>query len=592
MIPGLSDTIIRAQATDSSYQRGRDYYRNGAVSNLVQRGNVLHAEVEGSDYAPYQITIAFDGGGFHATSCTCPYDYGGWCKHIVAVALTCLHQPQAVENRQPLEALLTDLTRDQLLHLLQRLLTDDPGLVEVVEQEVAQFQQAQPQVARSLTVAAPAPPPAPPRRTAVDAQSYRRQVSHLLGGLSRMRPSEAYWQVGGTVTQVGNLLDKAIEFLNNGDPESALAVYEAVVDEYIKSWFELDDSDGEAGDFFTTLDEPLTEILLSATLPATERQRWRSQLDHWASAVEDYGIDEPFALAREVLAQGLTVEDLLADATLSFAWASLLLSVLERRGDNVGYLHLAEQQGLIVPYTKKLIELGRTAEAVRYALAHLQQANTALALAQTLREHGAMNEALAIGERGLALDGNKSQLATWLRDLAQSLGQVALAIAAAQVALHDHIDWGNYQRLQEVAGAQWQTAVRAEALAHVRTVSAATGTSGAIAIFLHEQLVAEAIALVDRKGSYVGSELLAQVVEAAIPLQPDWAISHALKQASPIIDAGKADQYHYAVEWLRRARDAWRASGRGHEWQGYLNQLRGGPHGRKHKLMELLRRIR
>lgn len=587
MIPGLSEATIRSQANDSSYQRGREYYRSGAVDNLLQRGNVIYAEVEGSDYEPYTVSLTFDAGGLRTADCTCPYDYGGWCKHIVAVALTCLHQPQLVESRQPLAALLADLTRDQLLHLLQRLAENEPALVDAVEQQVAQLKLTRSQPASTAAATAGAAS----HRPSIDAQSYRRQVSRLIGGLSHMRSSEAYWQVGGTVNQVRELLGKATVFLNNGDPENALAVYEAVVDEYVKSWFEMDDSDGEAGDLFSDLDEPLAAILLSAALPAKERQRWLRQLDRWAGEVEDYGVDEPFSLTRELLAQGRTLEDLLADQNLALPWVNLLLKVLDRRGDTDGYLQLAKQNGLTLPYTQKLVALGRTAEAVSYALTHLQQTSSALALAQNLRQQGALTEALAVGERGLALDGNKSSLATWLRDLAQSLGKSELALAAAQAALRDDVSLASYQGLQAVAGVHWHTSVRAEALAHVRSVSAATGSSGAIAIFLHEGLLDEAIALVDRKGSYVGYELLGQVVEAAIPVQPDWAIRHALQQATPIIDAGKADHYHYAVEWLRRARDAWRASGRSHEWQGYLNQLRGGPHGRKYKLMELLRRI-
>jgi uncharacterized Zn finger protein len=61
-IPSLSEAIIRQQVTDQSFQRGQDYYCSGAVSALVQRGGAIQAEVEGSQYESYHVTLSFDAG--------------------------------------------------------------------------------------------------------------------------------------------------------------------------------------------------------------------------------------------------------------------------------------------------------------------------------------------------------------------------------------------------------------------------------------------------------------------------------------------------------------------------------------------------
>ena len=89
-----------------------------------------------------------------------------------------------------------------------------------------------------------------PRRTAVDPQPIRRRVSAILHSLDRMRPSEAYWQVGSVVNQVGEVLDQARAFVKAGDGGNALAYLEAITDEYVEGWVNLDDSDGYAGGFF------------------------------------------------------------------------------------------------------------------------------------------------------------------------------------------------------------------------------------------------------------------------------------------------------------------------------------------------------
>jgi len=41
-----------------------EYFEGDAVSSLVLRGDILYAEVEGSQYAPYQVQVKFDAGIF------------------------------------------------------------------------------------------------------------------------------------------------------------------------------------------------------------------------------------------------------------------------------------------------------------------------------------------------------------------------------------------------------------------------------------------------------------------------------------------------------------------------------------------------
>jgi uncharacterized Zn finger protein len=83
----VTERTIRALATPESFARGRSYFDDGAVSDLIRRGDRLTAEVEGSEFAAYQISIRLHDGGVAEARCSCPYDWGGYCKHIVAVLL-------------------------------------------------------------------------------------------------------------------------------------------------------------------------------------------------------------------------------------------------------------------------------------------------------------------------------------------------------------------------------------------------------------------------------------------------------------------------------------------------------------------------
>jgi hypothetical protein len=77
-IPKLSEATSRRHASASSIERGEAYYRAGAVVAVTQRGQILQAEVEGSEVEPYDVHLTFDKGGLTAAVCSCPYDFSGY----------------------------------------------------------------------------------------------------------------------------------------------------------------------------------------------------------------------------------------------------------------------------------------------------------------------------------------------------------------------------------------------------------------------------------------------------------------------------------------------------------------------------------
>ena len=128
-IPQLSQEMIRRYASSQSWQRGETYYYDGYVRRVIQRGNSINAEVEGSDIRPYQVSISFDGEELGEVYCSCPYDYGGYCKHIVATLLVCLREPENIELRPTLEEILDRLNEVQTQSLIQELVANKPELI-------------------------------------------------------------------------------------------------------------------------------------------------------------------------------------------------------------------------------------------------------------------------------------------------------------------------------------------------------------------------------------------------------------------------------------------------------------------------------
>jgi uncharacterized Zn finger protein len=572
-LPKVTEASIRQHASSDSYHRGREYYEQGAVLSLVRRDQQLHAEVEGSQYEPYRVQLTYDAGGIAQALCSCPYDWGGWCKHIVATLLATLHSPATVEERLSVQTLLTGLEREQLQALLLHLVEQQPALADLVEAQVHRI---------CLQPAADAAAPQP-RHTPVDPNVFRRQVRTILRSLDRMRSSEAYWHVGAVVNEVRQVLEQAQGFVAAGDGRNALAILEAITEAYVADWAELDDSDGEASAFFEDLGAVWTEAVLAADLTTRERQTWAKKLAAWQHEVDDYGVDEAFEVAMAAAEQGWDspplVRVLQGEITDKGAWedeapayadelAIARLNVLERQGRSQEYLYLAEAEGQTERYVTMLVHLGRVQEAVDYGLQYLGTTEEALALAKALREREALQAALQIAEHGLTLEGAKVSLATWMADLALGMGETGRALEAALIAFRGAPELAAYQRVQELAGERWPE-IRAELLAHLRQGRAYV-PQGAVEIFLHEGLVEDAMRAVEKGASYT---LLAQVVDAAIPSHADWAIQICRQQAEPILQQGQSQHYHHAARWLEKARAAYRTAGRETEWKVYLAEM-------------------
>ena len=88
---------------------------------------------------------------------------------------------------------------------------------------------------------------------------------------------------------------------------------------------------------------------------------------------------------------------------------------------------------------------------------HLDSKMTALAVAQALREQGALEQALEIAKAGLTLPGpGKAQLALWTSELAQGLGHQNMGLQSRITAFKTAPTLADYLKIQELAQAsEW-----------------------------------------------------------------------------------------------------------------------------------------
>ena len=135
-LPGLTESTIRAGTSDGSFARGERYFNAGAILSVKPQGaNRIEALVQGSDLVPYTVCIGHEDARIVYVECTCPYHAGSWCKHAVAVLLACIHGAAHQDTDAQVETLLDGLDREALVGLITRLVEQDPGLMDRLEQE-------------------------------------------------------------------------------------------------------------------------------------------------------------------------------------------------------------------------------------------------------------------------------------------------------------------------------------------------------------------------------------------------------------------------------------------------------------------------
>lgn len=596
---GYTEADIRAGAASQSYQRGAQYYRDGYVSKLARRGNQLTAQVEGSTLPYYQVSVTLaDAGGIADASCTCPYDWGGYCKHIVAVLLAAL-QGADVVVKPDLEALLAPLTEKQLRRVLQALAEGRPGLVDDIERAM-QWLTQEPAAAGPATAVAHAIP--------VDLAAIRREIGKDLrafehGGGGGHGGYRDYWDDdAGTIYPeevLGPHQVRAAQLLDAGDAAAAASVIAAVVEAWGEGISDLDEWIYEANeDAFTEAGQELSlllvEALLSMDLAPEQRKQWYARAEAWEDGIDleilETALDQWWDYPPLVAAmQGNISETGAWEGEAPYFADELTLArlrILQRQGRIEEYVHLAEAEGQTSLYINMLARSGQVERAVAEAQQYLVAPGDVLSLAQALVEQREPPAALVVAAYGLGLTehGDRRELARWTLSQAEQAGDRALALRAAQVAFLSGLALDDYKIAERLAGAEWPT-LKTGLLAQIGQ----PGVRGnPLDVYLYEQMWVEAMALIDR--SPWGNDLQ-RVIEATRAHYPDWGIRHCQRQAESIMDAKKAKDYDRAVEWLRIARDIFAQHGRVAEWQSYLAGLLA-LHERKYKLVPMLKAIR
>src|SRR6266516_3055161 len=257
----LSEADIQAHTDDASFRKGYDYYLHHAIVEPTLSETVLRAFCHGSSGSPSRVEVTLLPAGdksahkLVSAGCTCPR--GGFCKHLVALLLIWLHQPERFVVRTGLMGRLSEKSREELLNLLEQLVQRQPDiepLVELlIELPLATTTQETKRSGRG-------------RAPTLDPSTIRSQVASAF-----YNAGEGWGAAGRVAAELDPLCDIGKSFAEAGEWANAQVVYATLAEETVIQYEELHD-EGQVSWILSKCAAGLVECLnAQPTLPRSER---------------------------------------------------------------------------------------------------------------------------------------------------------------------------------------------------------------------------------------------------------------------------------------------------------------------------------
>lgn len=138
---------FRTQVKPKIVQRGTDYYLSNHIINLEEtETNFWQCSAIGTRSYDLEISLGTDNNHIEYWSCSCPYDHGDVCKHVVAALLTIeqhfinnqpkptqtqnTNKKKRITKKDQLNTVLKKITRDELVEFIQERVTYDKALYD------------------------------------------------------------------------------------------------------------------------------------------------------------------------------------------------------------------------------------------------------------------------------------------------------------------------------------------------------------------------------------------------------------------------------------------------------------------------------
>jgi len=206
-IPRIKESAVRRWADEVYFQRGQNYFEQGAIYDQRRQGMTLKSKCSGTQAPFYRQEVVFNSHGIESAECSCPVGEGGHCKHTVALLLTWVNNPDSFQESEPLDVSLEKRSNAELIAIIKEMLEQEPDLESLLELPLVEGN-SQP----------------------INIKVIRQQANRAFQG------TDFEWGYAREIKRDLNpLLKLAAGYLSRNDAEKSALVYETIIETILEN---------------------------------------------------------------------------------------------------------------------------------------------------------------------------------------------------------------------------------------------------------------------------------------------------------------------------------------------------------------------
>ena len=459
----LSMKDIKKLCTETSFVRGLEYFQMGNVTDLEQFGNKITATVEGT--RDYTVTIRIDKKTITAT-CTCPYDWGGYCKHIVATLIALSENYPEIKkdkdkNEKKIKKILNNLSFDELKDFLISELENNPSL----RNHFTIYFSGKSSKGKSLN-------------------GYKKEINLSYREISDLDGFIKY----GTEIDFSYIRDLADRYIKAGTPLEAATIYQALSEVIAENMEDVDDSDGYYGNEFTLTVEDFANCINEAELSHIEKKKY---IDYFFGK---YIENDPDYFRENY--DGALSGICLSKDDLEY-WKKLLKPHLPKNlPDSEQWSEYYQARELLLTQLYLLDSLNHEKEFYELVKKYYRQEEEfCLSYIERLEKDNRCKEAIKIAEEGLNLfpEHMLTKIRRFLNRFYKKQSPEKYKQSLIKLFIQNR-DWNDYERLKEISSKEeWKEKILSIIINNLPKDRDRFGSDTIIDIYLKEEMFEEAL---------------------------------------------------------------------------------------------------
>lgn len=559
----ISDDDIRQWVSSKSYERGFRYYKNNVVTDPKRQGMMIKAYCHGSMPQPYCVCVHFDADGIAEADCSCPVGSGGHCKHVAALLLTYLNDPDEFREIKEVDDVLEHRSKEDLICLIKEMLDRRPELENLLEVVLP--------VDRS-------------DEETIDPISYRNLAA------SAFHQSQYSWYgERGIADQLHSIIRLGAEFIDKNENQNAAIVYEQVALEVIDNYEMIGDEEGEIGSVVNACVEKLGECLSEITEPEVRERVFSTLFDIYEFDMEFGGVglsdevpeiilDAASSQEKELVAKRIRTllsEEKKDDWSSTWqrqAYGGFLLDLEQDRLTDDEYIKICRMADRTTDLVGKLLSKDQVNEAI------IEAKDTSdydlLSIADVFVSHNHGKIAKELIEKRLN-QSDDDRLLNWLKKNAEKEGDFSQALQLSMTLFQDYKSLSTYRDIRRIAQKlnKWDS-IRKELIKNLTDEKQYELLTRIYLDEKHIDLALKTVKQMPMNRWNFPRFLLIEVAKASEQIKPFESIRLYSQMAEHFIELRGRNNYQTACSFLSKAKRIYQQLNDIQQCNAYIESLR------------------